>query len=234
MPRPNRAQQTASPTTAPAVVQSRTRLLDAALKEIRLRGYTATTVDDVCRAAGVSKGSFFHHFRSKEHLAVEAARYWGEMTGQLFATAPYQQVGDPRERLLAYIDFRAALTEGDLANITCLLGTMVQETWQSHPAIRDACRNGIEAHAATLIPTIEAAKARYARDADWSAESLALYTQVALQGAFVLAKAQDRSAVAIDFIGHLRRYVETLLPNPNATHAPAVSAPPKQPRGEEA
>jgi TetR/AcrR family transcriptional regulator, transcriptional repressor for nem operon len=191
--------------------QSKTKLLDAALHVIRARGYTATTVDEICKVAGVSKGSFFHHFKSKEELALEATQHWNEMTGALFATAPYQQVRDPRERLLAYIDFRAELTDGDLANITCLLGTMVQETYDSHPAIRNACRAGIEAHAQTLIPTIEEAKARYAPTATWDAESLALYTQVAIQGAFVIAKAQGKSAVAAQFIAHLRRYVESLL-----------------------
>jgi TetR/AcrR family transcriptional regulator, transcriptional repressor for nem operon len=194
-----------------ATHQSKTKLLDAALHVIRSRGYTATTVDEVCKAAGVSKGSFFHHFKSKEELALEATKYWGEITGALFANAPYQQVSDPRDRLLAYIDFRAALTDGDLANITCLLGTMVQETYDSHPAIRDACRVGIESHAETLVPMIEEAKARYAPNADWSAASLALYTQVAIQGAFVLAKAKGKSEVTAQFIAHLRRYVKGLL-----------------------
>ena len=47
---------------------SRKKLLDASLHVIRAKGYEATTVDDICAAAGLSKGSFFHHFKSKEHL----------------------------------------------------------------------------------------------------------------------------------------------------------------------
>ena len=123
---------------APArnATDSRTRLLDAALATIRRKGYNATTVDDLCAATGLSKGSFFHHFRGKEDLAVAAARHWSETTGALFAAAPYQQLADPRARLLAYIDFRAALLQRDLPDVTCLLGTMVQETYATHPAIR--------------------------------------------------------------------------------------------------
>jgi TetR/AcrR family transcriptional repressor of nem operon len=186
---------------------SKTRLLDAALQVIRTKGYSATTVDDVCAAAGVTKGSFFHHFSSKEDLAIGATQHWTQVTGQLFASAPYQQVADPRERLLAYVDFRAAILQGELPDFTCLLGTMVQETFQTHPAIRDACNVGIDSHAQTLVSTIDAAKALYAPDADWSAESLALYTQAALQGAFILAKAQGSAAAAADCVAHLRRYV---------------------------
>src|SRR5580698_522610 len=106
---------------------SKTRFLDAALHVIRAKGYSATRIEDVCEAAGLTKGSFFHHFDSKEALALAAADYWGEITGGLFATAPYHDPADPLNRVLAYIDFRKALLLGDLPDFTCLVGTMVQE-----------------------------------------------------------------------------------------------------------
>ncbi len=199
------------PRTQLRALVTRTSLLDAGLKVIRSKGYSATTVDDICAAAGVTKGSFFHHFANKEELAVEAAKHWNALTGGLFASAPYQQVPDPRERILAYIDFRSQIVQGDLADVTCLLGTMVQETYDSHPTIRAACQAGIEGHARTLVPTIAQAKALYAPDADWNAENLALYTQAAIQGAFIVAKAQGDAHVAKSLIGHLYRYVQGLL-----------------------
>jgi uncharacterized protein YbaA (DUF1428 family) len=101
--------------------------------------------------------------------------------------------------------------QGDLADVTCLLGTMVQETFDSHPAIAAACRDGIESHARTLVPTIEAAKQRYAPAAAWDAENLALYTQSSLQGAFILAKANGNANAAVALINHLRTYIKTLL-----------------------
>ena len=170
-----------------------------------------------CRAAGVGKGSFFHHFPSKEALALEAVNHWNAMTGALFAQAPYHAPADPRDRELAYVDFRAALLQGELADFTCLLGTIVQETYDSHPALRDACRAGIETHASTLVRDIAAAKARHAPAADWTPESLALFTQAALQGAFILAKAQGGAPAASDAVSHLRRYIESLLPLPSTT-----------------
>jgi TetR/AcrR family transcriptional repressor of nem operon len=193
---------------------SRQRLLDAALHEFRSRGYAATTVDDLCRAAGVGKGSFFHHFPSKEALALEAVGHWNATTSALFAQAPYHAPSDPRERVLAYVDFRAALLQGDLADFTCLLGTIVQETWDSHPALREACRAGIELHAGTLVRDIAEAQSKYAPGTHWSPQSLALFTQAALQGAFVLAKARGDAAAAADAVSHLRRYLELLIPLP--------------------
>jgi TetR/AcrR family transcriptional repressor of nem operon len=207
--------KTASQSSSAPLRDSRTRILDAALSVLREKGYTATTVDDLCRAAGVTKGSFFHHFVSKEAAALATIGHWNEVTGSLFTSAPYWQVPNPRERLLAYLDFRAAMVRGELAEFTCLLGTLVQEVFIHHPTLQTACGAGIEAHAQTLVPTIEAARAQYAPQADWNAVSLARYTQVVLQGGFVLAKAMNDPAMVLDAITHLRRHVEQILPLPS-------------------
>jgi TetR/AcrR family transcriptional repressor of nem operon len=193
---------------------SKTRILDATLHVIREKGYEATRIEDVCEAAGLTKGSFFHHFKSKQDLALAAADYWGERTGALFASAPYHEPADPLDRLLAYVDFRKAIVKGDLPDFTCLLGTMVQETYDTHPAIREACNKGISDHAATLVPDIEAAMRQHGVAPGWTAESLALYTQASLQGAFILAKAKHSAGIAADCIDHLRRYIELLFNQP--------------------
>lgn len=206
MPRP--------PKQKPERGDARTRLLEAARDVIRTQGFTATTVDQLCQAAGVTKGAFFHHFANKEALGVAAAGYWADMTSALFAHAPYHDHDDPLDRLLGYIEFRKNIIDGELAEFTCLVGTMTQEVYQSHPAIRDACAASIFAHAATLEPDIKAAM--HARDvtADWTPASLAAHTQAVLQGAFILAKASGDRAIARDSVDHLHRYIEMLFTAP--------------------
>jgi TetR/AcrR family transcriptional repressor of nem operon len=190
------------------------KLLDAALSQIRAKGYAATSVDELCAAAGVTKGAFFHHFATKEELAVAAARHWSQMTGELFAKAPYHDHADPLARVLAYLDFRKAILRGEVKDFTCLVGTMLQETYDTAPAIRAACDATISAHAATLEADIaQAVKARGLKTS-WTPASLALHTQAVLQGAFILAKAKGGAAVAADSIDHLRRYIELLFVPP--------------------
>ena len=201
-------------TSTEARHESKTKLLQAALHVIRVKGYSATRIEDVCEAAGLTKGSFFHHFDSKEALALAAADYWIEGTGSLFASAPFHAPRDPVDRLLAYVDFRKALLMGELADFTCLIGTMVQEIYDTHPAIREACNRSISGHAATLIPDIEEAIRQRGIEPNWTAESLALYTQPAIQGAFILAKAKRGAAIAAECIDHLRRYLELLFNQP--------------------
>ncbi len=193
---------------------SKTSVLDAALQVIRTKGYAASTVDDICAAAGVTKGSFFHHFKGKEDMALVAVAHWNSVTGDLFEHAPYQQLADPRDRVLGYIDFRRAIVQGEASDFTCLLGTLVQETFETHPRLRDACNEGISRHARAVGADIAKAKAIYAPNAPWDPQVLALFTQAAMQGAFILAKAQGNAAIVGQCIDHLRQHVANLLGTP--------------------
>ena len=190
---------------------ARQELLRAALSLIREKGYSSTTVDELCARAGVTKGGFFHHFKSKDALAVAATNHWSQITGAFFETAPYHQHSDPLDRVLGYLDFRKVILKGKLAEFTCLAGTMVQEIYATNPNIRAACEASISGHAAKIEADIAEAMKRYRIRARWSAESLALHTQAVLQGAFIMAKAKDGAATAAASIDHLHRYIQLLF-----------------------
>jgi TetR/AcrR family transcriptional regulator, transcriptional repressor for nem operon len=197
---------------------AREKILNAALTAIRTKGFNATTVDDLCGAAGVTKGAFFHHFDSKDALGVAAAEHWSKVTSGFFADAPYHRHDDPLERVLAYIAFRRDILRGELPEFTCLVGTMAQEVHQSSRAIAAACDASMSGHAATLEPDIAAAMREQGLDpggftTGWSAASLALHTQAVLQGAFILAKAKGGPAIAEESADHLARYVRLLFAN---------------------
>lgn len=199
---------------APASGAARGKLLDAAIKLVRQKGYAATSVDELCATAGVTKGAFFHYFPSKDSLAVAAANHWTELSGRLLAAAPYHRFDDPLDRVLGYLDFRKAMLRGEVAEFTCLAGTLIQEAYQTHAEIRDACDASIGSQAAMMLPDIVEAMKRYRIRASWTAESLALHVQAVLQGAFVLAKAKGNAAVVESSIDHLRRYIDLLFRGP--------------------
>jgi len=194
---------------------SQTKLLQSALTTIRRKGYAATTVETICDAAGVTKGSFFHHFRSKEDLVLQAVEFWNRFTDDVFANADFAKALDPRDRVLGYVEFRLAILDREVSDFTCLLGTLVQETYQSHPAVRAACDSGMSGHIARLTADITAAKAIYAPCAAWTPESVGYFIQAVLQGSFIFAKAKLDAQVARDNLVHLRAYLTTILPNDN-------------------
>jgi TetR/AcrR family transcriptional regulator, transcriptional repressor for nem operon len=204
-------------------IETRNRLMDCARDLIRAKGYAATAVDDICAAAGVTKGAFFHHFESKERLGVAAIQRFEAMAEEIFGSAAFAAHADPRDRVLGYVDFRASMLQGDIALYTCLMGTTVQEVYATHPDLRAACDQGMSEHIATLTRDIEAAKQAYAPEAPWSAESVGYFIQSVLQGAFIYAKVKQGSGTAVESLAHLRVYLETLLPK--STNCPQGETP---------
>jgi TetR/AcrR family transcriptional repressor of nem operon len=194
-----------TPSTAPA----RQKLLGAAITLIRANGYAATSVDDLCRAAGVTKGAFFHHFASKERLAVAAADHFTDMAATWFEAAPFLRLEEPVDRILGYVDFRIARLTDDVGQSSCLLGTLVQEAYGTSEPIREAAFNGIARQAGGLEPDLAAAIK--AKGLALDASALALHTQAVLQGAFILAKAAADPAPAVASLLHLKRYLALLF-----------------------
>lgn len=199
------------PTKGRDAEATKSKLLGAAIHVIRAQGYSATTVDDICAAAGVTKGSFFHHFASKEQLGIAAIEAFGAFAKYIFGAAPYARKSDPRDRVLGYVDLRIEMLDGDIIDYTCLHGTTVQEAYRTHPDLRVACDRNMSAHIDDLVRDIEAAKQRYVPDAPWSAESVGYFMQSVLQGSFIYAKVKQSSEVAKGNLAHLRRYLEVLF-----------------------
>jgi len=87
-----------------AALVPRERILIAAARLFRERGYRATTVRDIGREVGIQSGSLFHHFASKEQMLVEMLR---EAAISLCAGAQARiaSSSDPVERLRVLIRF---------------------------------------------------------------------------------------------------------------------------------
>jgi TetR/AcrR family transcriptional regulator, transcriptional repressor for nem operon len=191
---------------------AREKLIEAAIATVRYKGFSATSVDEICGAAGVTKGAFFHHFASKEALAVAAAGAWTDIAEQRIFTLPdWVRIADPLDRLMGHIEFRLSMLNGPAEDFTCFVGTMVQEAYNSSDPIRAACDASITAYAERLAEDIEAAIDTYGIGHGVSALDLAYHIQAVLQGAFIMAKAKGSPEIARDSVAHLKRYVEMLF-----------------------
>lgn len=185
--------------------------LDAAIGLVRKQGWSATGVDQLCAAADVTKGAFFHYFASKDELGVAAAQHWSDATGPLFAKADYHQHVDPLDRIFGYIAFRGAIAKGPLEAFSCFAGTTVQEVFATSDPMRVACRASIVGHADKLAEDFRLAIALHPPRLPVTAESLAIYTQTVLQGGFVMSKARGDRAPLLEALAHLKNYLTLLF-----------------------
>jgi TetR/AcrR family transcriptional regulator, transcriptional repressor for nem operon len=193
--------------------EARARLIEAARSLVRHMGFAATSVDDLCAAAGVTKGAFFHHFPSKEALGVALVDDWTETTGAMFAAHPYNQHPDPLDRVFGYLDLRRELLGQPVAEFSCVAGTSVQEAFESSPAIRDAAARSIASGFDHVRSHLAEALARHPVPGI-TAEGLAQQFQVAVQGGIILAKAAGVADPAREAFDHLERYLRLLFDRP--------------------
>jgi TetR/AcrR family transcriptional regulator, transcriptional repressor for nem operon len=195
--------------------EARARLIEAARHLVRRNGFAATSVDDLCAAAGVTKGAFFHHFASKEALGVALIEDWTETTGAMFAAHPYNKLSDPLDRVFAYLDLRRTFLDLPLVEISCVAGTTVQEAYFNSPAMRDAAAKSLASGAQHVQAHLAEALAAHPVQGV-TAESLARQFQVAVQGGIILAKASNDPGLAGEAFDHLERYLRMLFDRPDA------------------
>jgi TetR/AcrR family transcriptional repressor of nem operon len=190
---------------------TRQKLLDAAQELMLAKGYTATSVDEVCESAGLTKGSFFHYFEGKEHLGRVLAERFFSARQQMFDSAPFRQKKDPLDRVFGYLDFLAEMSRTPQAVRGCLLGTFVQELSETHPSIRSVCADCFNSQANKLKQDLDEAKAKYAPNARWDSQSLAEHLIAVVQGAIILAKAKQDHKVFEQSLAHFRHYLTSLF-----------------------
>lgn len=193
--------------------EARARLIEAARSLVRYKGFAATSVDDLCAAAGVTKGAFFHHFPSKEALGVALVDDWTATTGAMFAAHPYNALPDPLDRVFGYLNLRRAILGQPIAEFSCVAGTTVQEAFQTSAPIRDAAARSVTSGFEHVRPHLAAALAAHPVPGV-TAESLARQFQIAVQGGIILAKALNDPAPAHEAFDHLERYLRLVFGRP--------------------
>jgi AcrR family transcriptional regulator len=113
--------------------ETRRRVLDVAAEAFAERGYTGTSLNDVLKASGLTKGGFYFHFPSKEALALATLRYKQEQWSAAVMAAVLRQ---PRavEQLDAMVEALCDLHEQD--HSCRAISRLCTELGDEHPELR--------------------------------------------------------------------------------------------------
>jgi TetR/AcrR family transcriptional repressor of nem operon len=197
--------------SAPA---ARDKLVQAGSELIRRNGYVATSVDDVCGAVGMTKGAFFHYFKTKEDLAQACLEQWKTQMSGIIQSAPFQELTDPLEKILGCMDFFVGVFSNPKHMKSCLAGTVVQEVSETHPTLRKAANACFVSGEKAMKSLLDDACAASGKNLDTAA--LAGLWIATLQGSLILSKASRNSSVVAENLKQLRRYITMLLTDRSA------------------
>jgi TetR/AcrR family transcriptional regulator, transcriptional repressor for nem operon len=175
------------------VAEHREKILEAASRLFRERGFAAVTVREVMEAAGLTHGGFYGHFASKEELIAHS------LTHALTHSAP-------RERDLGrYVGgYLSAAHRENLAG-GCATAALGAETVRQTPAARAAMTAGIKQqleHFSEGAPGSTASERRRAVIGSWSA----------MVGALILSRLSDDPELSAELLRETRAFLNASRP----------------------
>jgi TetR/AcrR family transcriptional repressor of nem operon len=109
-----------------SVPGSKERLLAAAKALVLAHGYAGMRVDAVCEKAGLTKGSFYHFFKSKEEIGVATLEWSMIQSGEILANGGYTKTADPVDRSFGFLKHVESCAEQLWAN-GCILASFSME-----------------------------------------------------------------------------------------------------------
>jgi len=190
------------------------RLINTAVGMLRAASYNSVSVDDLCQAAQVRKGSFYHFFPSKRDLALAAVDAWWNVISTELLEPCFRPDLPPRERIRRFFEAAAtaqARTKATAGRVLgCTIGNLSMELSAQDEVMREKVQEAFSRFAGYFQAAIEDGMACGDVPPDANAPELAQALLAYLYGAILLAKTGNDP----EMIARLGRHATELLPLP--------------------
>ncbi|WP_287154935.1 TetR/AcrR family transcriptional regulator [Candidatus Solincola tengchongensis] len=168
--------------------RTRQRIVGHATLLMYANGYARTSIDDVIRAAGITKGSFYFHFRSKEDLGyavIENASNY--ILGRLREVLERPGLNS-WERLEAMLREIQRIVEAADCTRGCILGNLALETSHDHPGFREAIAAAFREWWELITSHLEAMKEEGHLPPGFDCRAYAQFAVSAMEGGIMMSK----------------------------------------------
>ncbi len=173
---------------------TREHLIDVGLGLMHQNGYNATGLNDVLKAADVPKGSFYHHFGSKEDFAAAALERYGMRERAHAASILNDATVPPLKRLRRYFSDLARIYGQKGAIPGCMMGRFSLEMAEVSPTLRKQISTTFNHWQQTIAMVIQQAIVQKELPADTDPESLAGFLLNSWEGALLRSQAEENDA----------------------------------------
>ena len=194
---------------------SKTRLLDAAQNLILKQGFSSTTVDAICRTAKLTKGTFFHYFKSKEDLGKTVLERFccHSRESMQKSCCSHDKKVDSLKKVYNHLDCAISMAKTTSSGQGCLLGVIAQEMSDTYPAIRKLCKEGFDEWVKIFKRDLDEAKAKYTPRAAFETRGVAEYFIAIVEGSQILSRAKPNHKFMEKNMEHFKQYLKILFKN---------------------
>ncbi|MGV3616764.1 MAG: TetR/AcrR family transcriptional regulator [Fimbriimonas sp.] len=191
--------------------EKKRKLIEATVRSIHRQGYAATTVDGICAEAGVTKGSFFHYFASKEEICGAAMEAWAGSWRDILRAARFDELSDPLDRIDRLFETMTAcyLRCGPVGG--CVIGNVAQELAVTNDRMRSLCESYFDQWRGVVVRFLVEAKRKHSPKVDFDPAEIAMFLMCLVQGTFLLTKTQQNPDVILANLRHAQAYIHSLF-----------------------
>ncbi len=186
-----------------AAKSTRDHLIDVGRELMHQHGYNATGLSDILKAADVPKGSFYHHFDSKEDFAAAALERYTAREAEHSATILLNSKATPLKRLKRYFTDLTKIYGQNGPIPGCMMGRLTLEIAPENLRLKKQIGNAFAHWQHTIATVIQQAVAQTELPPSTDAKSLAGFVLNSWQGALLRSQAEKSDAPLETFM----RYV---------------------------
>ena len=194
---------------------TRERLLGIAEARILQQGFAGTSIDEIIKEAGITKGGFFYHFDSKDELAYALMERYQEQDALVFNglfDRAAELTEDPLQRMLVFLKLLSEVM-ADLEGLHpgCLVASFTYESQQVNQKVRDITAECVISWRELFQEHLQLIETEYSKKVDTTYEELADMLSTIIEGGIIVSRALNRPDILVTQILQYRDHVRLLF-----------------------
>lgn len=196
------------------VLDTRQRIVLAAMHLFWEKGYGSTSIADILKSADVNSGSLYHFFPGKQDVLVAVLETYRDGIGEMLLNPAWEGVADPIERIFKLLDrYRHSIVDTD-CTYGCPIGSLALEIHEPDPIVRERLVENFTRWLDAIEGCLDAASARL--PADTNRRELAQFVLTTMEGGVMLARTYRNVGHFDACVRQLRVLFDRLLASPQA------------------
>lgn len=208
---------------APKTETTRERMLAAAKKLVMSKGFAGMSIDDVLKETGMTKGAFFHYFKSKADLAEQLMKWHADGDLNMFRSFMAQAEAthdDPMDQLIQFLtDFEIYLSDPQNPPRGCMYALYTYEDDHFENSVKSFVAETLQTWTAMYIRKFQEVIDTYPPVRPVTAKRLGELFVSVIEGALILERAYQNAGLTARQSEQFREYLMLLFPTAPARHA---------------